>query len=135
MSSYNKVILMGNLTRDIELRYTPGGTAVTDVSIAVNDRQKVNEEWTEVVSFVDLTMWGRTAEVASEYLTKGSPILVDGRLKQETWETEDGGKRSKLKVTVDKMQMVGAVNKAEPKSKPEPVAAAAGESSEAEIPF
>ena len=107
MASYNRVILVGNLTRDIELKYTPGGTAVTDVGMAVNDRRKsATGEWVDETTFVDVTLWGRTAEVASEYLSKGSPILVEGRLKLDTWETE-GQKRSKLRVVCDRMQMLG----------------------------
>ena len=107
MASYNRVILVGNLTRDIELKYTPGGTAVTDIGMAVNDRRKTaNGEWVDETTFVDVTLWGRTAEVASEYLGKGSPILVEGRLKLDTWET-DGKKRSKLRVVCDRMQMLG----------------------------
>lgn len=107
MASYNRVILVGNLTRDIELKYTPGGTAVTDIGMAVNDRRKTaNGEWVDETTFVDVTLWGRTAEVASEYLGKGSPILVEGRLKLDTWEA-DGQKRSKLRVVCDRMQMLG----------------------------
>lgn len=107
MASYNRVILVGNLTRDIELKYTPGGTAVTDIGLAVNDRRKsASGEWVDETTFVDVTLWGRTAEVASEYLGKGSPILVEGRLKLDTWET-DGQKRSKLRVVCDRMQMLG----------------------------
>lgn len=106
MASYNRVILLGNLTRDIELRRTPSGTAVTDAGLAVNDRRKnQNGEWVDETTFVDVTLWGRTAEVASEYLGKGSPILVEGRLKLDTWET-DGQKRSKLRVVCDRMQML-----------------------------
>ena len=107
MASYNRVILIGNLTRDIELRYTPGGTAVADIGMAMNDRRKSqNGEWIDETTFVDVTLWGRTAEVASEYLSKGSPIMVEGRLKLDTWET-DGQKRSKLRVVCDRMQMLG----------------------------
>ena len=107
MASYNRVILVGNLTRDIELRYTPGGTAVMDNALAVNDRRKTaNGEWVEEATFVDVTFWGRTAEVASEYLSKGSPVLVEGRLKLDRWET-DGQKRSKLYVICERMQMLG----------------------------
>ncbi len=106
MASYNRVILVGNITRDIELKYTPGGTAVTDIGMAMNDRRKsASGEWVEETTFVDVTLWGRTAEVASEYLGKGSPILVEGRLKLDTWET-DGQKRSKLRVVCDRMQML-----------------------------
>ncbi len=107
MASFNRVILVGNLTRDIELKYTPGGTAVTDIGMAVNDRRKsASGEWVDETTFVDVTLWGRTAEVASEYLGKGSPILVEGRLKLDTWET-DGQKRSKLRVVCERMQMLG----------------------------
>jgi len=107
MASYNRVILVGNLTRDLELRYTPGGTAVMDNAVAVNDRRKTaSGEWIEEATFVDVTFWGRTAEVASEYLSKGSPVLVEGRLKLDQWET-DGQKRSKLRVVCERMQMLG----------------------------
>jgi single-strand DNA-binding protein len=109
MASYNKVILVGNLTRDPELRYTPSSMAVTDLGLAVNDRRKgSNGEWIEEVTFVDVTLWGRTAEVASEYLKKGSNVLIEGRLKLDSWETNDGQKRSKLKVICERMQMLGA---------------------------
>jgi single-strand DNA-binding protein len=108
MASFNRVILVGNLTRDIELKYTPGGTAVTEIGMAVNDRRKnASGEWVDETTFVDVTLWGRTAEVASEYLSKGSSILVEGRLKLDTWETE-GQKRSKLRVVGERMQMLGA---------------------------
>jgi len=106
MASFNRVILVGNLTRDIELKYTPGGTGVTDIGMAVNDRRKNSSgKWVDEVTFVDVTLWGRTAEVASEYLSKGAPILVEGRLKLDTWET-DGQKRSKLRVVCERMQML-----------------------------
>ena len=108
MASYNRVILMGNLTRDPEIRYTSGGTAVTDIGLAVNDRRKGSDgQWVDETTFVDVTLWGRTAEVAGEYLSKGSPILVEGRLKLDTWQTNDGQKRSKLHVVGERMQMVG----------------------------
>jgi single-strand DNA-binding protein len=108
MPSFNRVILMGNLTRDIELRYLPSQMAVADVTLAVNDRRKnANGEWIEEVSFVDVTVWGRTAEVMSEYLSKGSPVFIEGRLKLDTWE-QDGQKRSKLKVVCERMQLIGA---------------------------
>jgi single-strand DNA-binding protein len=84
------------------------GTAVADVGLAVNDRRKgQNGEWIEETTFVDVTLWGRTAEVAGEYLSKGSPILIEGRLKYDTWE-KDGQKRSKLSVVCERMQMVGS---------------------------
>jgi single-strand DNA-binding protein len=107
MASFNRVILMGNLTRDVEVRYLQNGTAVTDISLAINDRRKNNAgEWVDEVSYFDVTLWARNAEVAGEYLTKGSPVLIEGRLKQETWEQE-GQKRSKVKVIADQMRMVG----------------------------
>jgi single-strand DNA-binding protein len=106
MASYNRVILVGNLTRDIELRYTPQGTAVTEIGLAVNDRVKKQGEWVEETTFVDITLWGRTAEVAGEYLTKGSSILIEGRLKLDSWE-QDGQKKYKLRVIGERMQMLG----------------------------
>lgn len=107
MASYNRVILVGNLTRDPELRYVPSGTAVTDIGLAMNDRWKnANGEWVEEATFVDVTLWGRQAEVAGEYLSKGSPVLIEGRLKLDQWEQE-GQKRSKLKVVGLRMQMLG----------------------------
>ena len=108
MASFNRVILIGNLTRDPELRYIPSGTAVTEIGLAVNDRRKgPNGDWIDETTFVDVTLWGRTAEVASEYLNKGSSVLVEGRLKLDTWE-KDGKKNSKLRVVGEKMQMLGA---------------------------
>ena len=107
MASFNRVILVGNLTRDPELRYIQSGMAVTDIGLAVNDRRKTaNGEWVEETTFVDVTVWGRTAETVCEYLTKGSPVLFEGRLKLDTWE-KDGQKHSKLKVTCERMQMLG----------------------------
>ena len=108
MGSYNRVILLGNLTRDPELRYIPSGTAVTDIGVAVNERYKnASGEWVDETTFVDVTLWARQAEVASEYLSKGSPVFIEGRLKLDSWETPDGEKRSKLKVVSLRMQMVG----------------------------
>jgi single-strand DNA-binding protein len=107
MASFNRVILVGNITRDIELRYTPGGTAVTEIGMAVNDRRKNQAgEWVEETTFIDVTLWSRTAEIADQYLGKGSSILIEGRLKLDTWET-DGQKRSKLRVVGERMQMLG----------------------------
>lgn len=109
MASHNRVILLGNLTRDPEIRYLQSGTAVSDIGIAVNDRRKnASGEWIEEVTFVDVTLWGRTAEVAGEYLSKGSPIFIEGRLKLDSWETQDGQKRSKLKVVAERMQLIGS---------------------------
>jgi single-strand DNA-binding protein len=108
MASYNRVILIGNLTRDPELRYIPSGTAVTEVGLAVNDRRKdASGQWIKETIFVDVTLWARTAEVASEYLSKGSPVLIEGRLKLDTWE-KDGKKNSKLRVVGEKIEMLGS---------------------------
>ena len=107
MASYNRVILIGNMTRDPELRYTPSGTAVCDIGLAINDKRKgANGEWIEETTFVDVTLWARQAEVASEYLTKGASVLIEGRLKLDTWEKE-GKKHSKLKVIGESMTMLG----------------------------
>lgn len=111
MASFNRVVLVGNLTRDVDLRNTPSGTAVTDVGLAVNDRVKRNNEWVDETTFVDVTLWGRQAEIAAEYLSKGSPVLFEGRLKLDSWEQE-GQKRSKLRVVAEKMQMLGSRNAA-----------------------
>ncbi len=110
MASFNKVILVGNLTRDPEVRYTTGGSAVCDITLAVNYQwtDKKSNERKEEVSFIDVTLWGRTAEIAGEYLAKGRPVLVEGRLQQDKWDDkETGQKRSKLKVVADAMQLLG----------------------------
>lgn len=107
MSSFNKVILMGNVTRDPEVKYLQNGTAVCDLGLAVNERRKNQAgEWVEEPVFVDCTAFQRTAEVAGEYLRKGSSCLIEGKLKLEQWE-KDGQKRSKLKVIIERLQMIG----------------------------
>src|SRR5215218_8640207 len=106
MASFNRVILVGNLTRDPELRYIPSGTAVSDIGLAVNDRIKRGDQWVDEATFVDVTLWGRTAEIANEYLSKGAPVLIEGRLKLERWE-KDGQKQSRLKVTAAEVEMRG----------------------------
>ena len=110
MASFNKVILVGNLTRDPEVRYTPKGTAVTDIGLAVNRVYTTdNNEKREEVTFVDVTLWGRTAEIAGEYLKKGRPCLIEGRLQMDTWDDKQSGqKRSKLKVIGEALQLLGS---------------------------
>src|SRR5438477_11309880 len=110
MASFNKVILLGNLTRDPEVRYTTKGSAVADLGIAVNRQYTLeNGEKREEVTFVDVTFWGRTAEVAGEYLKKGRPVFIQGRLQLDTWDDKQSGqKRSKLKVIGEAMQMLGS---------------------------
>lgn len=109
MASFNKVILMGNLTRDPQVRYTGSGTAVTEIGLAVNRTwfDKQANERREEVTFVDVTLWGRTAEVAGEYLAKGRPVLIEGRLQLDQWDDkETGQKRSKLHVVGENMTML-----------------------------
>lgn len=110
MASFNKVILLGNLTRDPEVRYTPKGTAVAELGLAVN-RVYTTEggEKREEATFVDVTLWGRTAEIAGEYLKKGRPVFVEGRLQLDTWDDKQTGqKRSKLKVVGEGIQLIGS---------------------------
>src|SRR6185436_9545580 len=111
MASFNKVILVGNLTRDPQVKYTTGGTAVTEIGLAVNRRwlDKQSNQRKEEVTFVDVTLWGRTAEIAGEYLAKGRQVLIEGRLKLDQWDDkETGQKRSKLKVHCENMTMLGS---------------------------
>ncbi len=108
MASFNRVVLMGNLTRDLDLRYVGNNTAVTEMGLAVNDKRKsATGEWIDETTFVDVTLWGRTAEVASEYLSKGSSVLIEGRLKLDSWQTKEGDKRSKLRVVGERMVLLG----------------------------
>lgn len=107
MPSYNRVTLIGNVTRDLEIKYLQSGTAVTEMGLAMNDRRKDQSgNWVEETTFVDVTLWGRTAEVAGEYLTKGSSVFIEGRLKLDTWE-KDGKKNYRLRVVGERMQMLG----------------------------
>ncbi len=104
---FNKVIMVGNLTRDIELRYLPSGTAVGSSGIATSRKFKTAAgEQKEETCFVDITFFGRTAEIANQYLKKGSKVLLEGRLRYETWEDQHGNRRSKHSITVDNMQML-----------------------------
>lgn len=111
MASFNKVILIGNLTRDPQTRYTAGGTAVGELGLAVSRTwfDKSTNQKKEETAFVDVTLWGRTAEVASEYLSKGRPVCVEGYLKLDQWDDkETGQKRSKLKVVCENLVMLGS---------------------------
>ncbi len=104
---YNKVILVGNLTRDVEMRYTSSGSAIGKVGIATNRKFKsASGELRDETMFIDLTFFGRTAEIASQYLRRGSKVLVEGRLILEQWVAQDGTKRSRHSVTVESMQML-----------------------------
>ena len=103
---FNKVILVGNLTRDIELRYTQNGSAIAKSAIATSRKFTVNGEKREEVCFIDITFFGRSGEIANQYLRKGSKVLVEGRLTFEQWVDQTGAKRSKHSVTVENMQML-----------------------------
>lgn len=110
MASFNKVILLGNVTRDPQIKRTPGGQAVTELGLAVNrywfDKQSNSKR--EETTFVDVTLWGREAELAGEYLAKGRPVLIEGRLQLDQWEDKQSGqKRSKLRVVCERMQLLG----------------------------
>lgn len=105
--SYNRVLLMGNLTRDIELRHTPKNTAVAQVGLAVNRKYRTQDgEQREEVTFVDCDAFGRTAEVMAQYLRKGRPVFIEGRLKLDQWQDQQGNNRSKLKVIVESFQFI-----------------------------
>jgi single-strand DNA-binding protein len=104
----NSVVLVGNLTRDPELRHTPSGTAVTTLRIAVNDRVKRGEEWTDAAYYFDVTVWGRTAENCAQYLAKGRPVGVQGKLTWREWDAQDGSKRQSVEVVADNVQFLGS---------------------------
>jgi single-strand DNA-binding protein len=106
MVTFNRVILAGNLVRDPEIRYLPSGLSVTSFGIAVNSRYKQNNELKEEVSFFDIVVFGKLGENCAEYLSKGRPVLVEGRLRQRRWESE-GVKRSKIEVVADGVQFLG----------------------------
>ncbi|MEN0020436.1 MAG: single-stranded DNA-binding protein [Planctomycetota bacterium] len=105
--SYNKVLLMGNLTRDVEVRHTQGNQTVANIGLAVNRRFRMQSgENREEVTFVDCEAWGKTAEIMAQYLSKGRPVFVEGRLKLDQWEGRDGSKQSKLRVVIENFQFV-----------------------------
>ncbi|MDP6505589.1 MAG: single-stranded DNA-binding protein [Planctomycetota bacterium] len=134
MSSYNRVVLMGNLTRDPELRQTPSGRSVADLGLATNEKYKNQAgETVEKTCFVDIVTWGRQAENCSKYLSKGRPVLVEGRLQLDQWENKEGEKRSRLRVLADRVQFISTNRGA---SQSEPEAVAAGEHKDGdEMPF
>lgn len=108
-ASLNKVFLMGNLTRDPELRYVPSGTAVANFTVAVSRAYKgASGEKKEEVSYIKVVIWGKMAEICGEYLTKGRAVLVEGRLQSRSWEGQDGQKRSTLEVIANSVQFLGA---------------------------
>jgi single-strand DNA-binding protein len=144
MANLNKVLLLGNVTRDPEVRYTPKGSAVCDLGVAVNRSYTTDSgEKREEVTFVDVTLWGRTAEVASEYLKKGRPVFIEGRLQMDTWDDKQTGqKRTRLRVVAENMQLLGGRSPGGAESpgesrqtSPPPKKSASSEPDEDEIPF
>jgi single-strand DNA-binding protein len=135
MASLNKVFLIGNLTRPPELRYTPSGTAVADLRLAVNRVYTTQTgEKREETSFLTVIVWGKQAENCGEYLDKGSPILVEGRLQTRDWETKDGQKRSVVEVVADRVQFMGR-GKGAPAPVGAPEASESGTENEDDVPF
>jgi single-strand DNA-binding protein len=104
---FNKVIMAGNLVQDPELRYTAGGTPVATLRIAVNTRYKSGDEYKEEALFIDVVVWGKQGENCSQYLSKGRPVLVDGRLQERSWENQDGQKRSKMEIVAQQVKFLG----------------------------
>ena len=134
MVTFNRVILAGNLVRDPETRFLPSGVAVTSFSIAVNRRYKAkSNEVKEEVSFFDISVFGKTGENCAEYLSKGRPVLVEGRLRQRSWET-DGVKRSKVEVVADNVQFLGGPRGASAETSA-PSAPPSPDSQDDDIPF
>jgi len=122
MASLNYVVLAGNLTRDPVVRNTPSGTAVADLGLAVSDKYKNKAgELVETTCFVDIVVWGRQAEFCQQYLHKGSPVLIEGRLQLDQWESKEGEKRSKLRVRADRVQFLNAGQR-RPENAPAPAA-------------
>lgn len=142
-ANFNKVILAGNLTRDPELRYTPKGTAVTEIGLAINRSWKSESgEQQEETTFVDVAAYGRTAEVIAQYMKKGRPLLIEGRLKLDTWDDKQTGqKRSKLRVVCEGFQFLDSGNRGEggaapsaPRPRPATAAPSAPAAADADAP-
>lgn len=135
MANFNRAILMGNLTRDPELRYIPNGSAVTNLRLAINRTYKSQTgEQKEEVTYVGVVVWGKQAETCAEYLSKGSPVFIEGRLQSRQWETEDGQKRSILEVVADRVQFLGRKKAEGPGQAPEAALPPQAEA-EDDIPF
>ena len=112
MANLNSVILLGNLTRDPEVRYLPSGTPVATLGLAVNNRIKQGDEWKDDPCFIDVVVFGKQAESCGEYLSKGQPVLIEGRLRYRTWESQEGQKRSKHEVTASRVQFMPKAGRA-----------------------
>lgn len=146
MAGLNRVVLVGNLTRDPQLRYTPSGTSVANFGIAVNRRRTRQGEQINEVDFFNVVTWGKLAELCSNYIAKGSPVALEGRLQSRTWETEDGQKRTAVEIVAENVQFLGRAGRsagteeaqelAEPLETEEPVESMkASEKKEDEPPF
>jgi single-strand DNA-binding protein len=135
MANYNKVILVGNLTRDPEIKYTAGGTAVTTIGLAVNHKYRQGEEMKEEALFIDVVVFGKQAENVSQYLQKGRSILVDGRLQYRKWEAQDGQTRTKHQVVADTIQFLGSPGGKGGGERPTPAPGETPVITEDEIPF
>lgn len=124
-ANLNKVQVIGNVTRDVDLKRTQGGTAVCDIGIAVNENRKdANGQWQEETLFLDVTLWGRNAEIADEYAGKGALVYIEGRMKLEAWTDPNGYERKKLKIIGDRLQLLGGRSEAKQRPTPAPAPAA-----------
>ena len=138
MADINHVTLVGRLTRDAELKYTNSGQAVSNISLAVNQRRRRDEQWVDEAHFFDCVVWGRTAEVLNQYLVKGKQVGVEGQLRQNRWEQE-GRTRSRVEISVNNIQLLGGRNDAAPRDEPgaapgAPPASAAADRGGGQIP-
>ena len=126
-ANINRVVLVGNLTKDPELRHTPSGTAVCSLRLAVNTRRKdsATGEWTEKPNYFDITVWGNQGESCAQYLSKGRPVAVDGRLEWREWDAQDGTKRQAVEIIADSVQFLGGRQDAEGGDSPQFVPAGA----------
>jgi single-strand DNA-binding protein len=107
LQDFNKVFLLGNLVKDVDLKITGGGLSIASFTLAVNRSYKSNDEWQQEVAFLDITVFGKQAENCSKYLEKGQKVLVEGRIKQESWVSQEGQNRSKLVVIAERVQFLG----------------------------
>ncbi len=135
MAAFNKVLLMGNLTRDPELRYTASGAAVASFGLAVNRKFKQGEEWKEDVCFVDITVWAKLGENCAQYLHKGSLVFLEGRLNYQTWEAEGGQKKNKLEVVANNIQFLTRKGDKASMDDPESTSAPTSTPAADDIPF
>jgi single-strand DNA-binding protein len=131
-ANINRVVLVGNLTKDPELRHTPSGTAVCSLRLAVNTRRKDSStgEWTEKPNYFDITVWGNQGESCAQYLAKGRPVAVDGRLEWREWDAQDGTKRQAVEIIADSVQFLGSRGDAEGGGQPQFVPAGAAAQTE-----